>query len=128
MNKKSRSAAALDNVTFADEEGAEPAEVVRMSPERNRRNQEAARKVVEAQKPLPAEVAFPPMRRPVLPKMSAEEEAARRPKIYIVKSEQKIARGPATYVLKAGKRISSNDYDVADLRRQGVLLEEVDLA
>lgn len=56
---------------------------------------------------------------PVHVPVSAEEESKLRAKVYIVMEDRRLATG----LMRQGKRVSENDYNIADLRRQGVKLE-----
>lgn len=110
------------DATEVSEERASSAKLLEMTPERNRKNQEAARRVVDQMKYVdPASFRS---KKVELPKMTPEEEAKKRARVFFVVEDRKIAKGAASYILRAGKRITENDYDIADLRRQGVRLQE----
>lgn len=94
-----------------------------MTPERNRANQEAAKRSAEKMNLIPMSAyTFP---KPELPEMSAAEAAKLAPRVYVVLEDRRIVKGAASYLLRAGKHLSQNEYDIEGLRRQGVQLEEV---
>lgn len=52
----------------------------------------------------------------------------KRLKVYRVVQPRRITRGASSYELAAGKQITNRDYDIENLRAQGVQLEEVGTA
>ncbi len=133
--KKAEQAAAqdpvLEGIEFAD--GPEP-QINRPdemdSLARAEANQQAAHQAIEKMRNRPEapnpNVSAPYGDRPKAPTAEELEEINARRKHYMVLEDRRIRRGAADYVLVAGKIFSNNEYDVANLKRQGVKLKEID--
>ena len=121
----------LEGIEFAD--GPEP-QINRPdemdSLARAEANQVAAHQAIEKMRNQPEapgpHVPAPYGDRPRAPTAEELKAINARRKHYMVLEDKRIRRGAADYVLVAGKIFSNNEYDVANLRRQGVKLKEID--
>ena len=121
----------LEGIEFADEPEPQinrPDEMDSLA--RAEANQVAAHQAIEKMRNQPEapspHVPAPFGDRPRPPTAEELKAINARRKHYMVLEDRRIRRGAADYVLVAGKIFSNNEYDVANLKRQGVKLKEID--
>lgn len=113
---------ALEGIQFAEEAVVESVAPLPPTKEHQAQTQQSAKRLLEKMKSVNM-FSDPPKPR-VVP-LSEEEAERLAPKLFRVIREAKITRGAATYLLKAGKIITTRDYDIENLKHQGVEIEPV---